>query len=150
MIRTLQRLGICRHPGGGNQRLSMLPSRGTQHRFVGDQIYVGRTQLPSAMTARLIRLAAFQNPEFYRTQSSGCRPSASRESFRAPNSMVNAVNAQNLTLPSGTAKTGDPQYTVLTNATPSTIDELNDIPIKTASATGTISRLCASSMMLAF
>jgi multidrug efflux pump subunit AcrB len=35
-------------------------------------------------------------------------------------------------LPSGAAKIGDTQYTVLTNATPSTIDELNDIPIKTA------------------
>jgi superfamily II DNA or RNA helicase len=36
---------------------------------VADQIYIDRTQLPSAMTARLIRLAAFQNPEFYRAQS---------------------------------------------------------------------------------
>ncbi len=34
-----------------------------------DQIYVDRTALPSAMTARLIRLAAFQNPEFYRAQA---------------------------------------------------------------------------------
>ena len=36
---------------------------------VADQIYVDRTGLPPAMTARLIRLAAFQNPEFYRAQS---------------------------------------------------------------------------------
>jgi multidrug efflux pump subunit AcrB len=34
-----------------------------------------------------------------------------------PLDVVNAVNAQNLTLPSGTAKMGDTQYTVLTNAT---------------------------------
>lgn len=34
-----------------------------------DQLYIDRTELPSAMTARLIRLAAFQNPEFYRAQS---------------------------------------------------------------------------------
>ncbi len=47
-----------------------------------------------------------------------------------PLDVVNAVNAQNLTLPSGTAKIGDTQYVVRTNATPSTIDELNDIPIK--------------------
>jgi multidrug efflux pump subunit AcrB len=47
-----------------------------------------------------------------------------------PLDVVNAVNAQNLTLPSGTAKIGDTQYTVLTNATPATIDDLNDIPIK--------------------
>jgi superfamily II DNA or RNA helicase len=36
---------------------------------LADQIYVDRTALPPAMTARLIRLAAFQNPEFYRAQS---------------------------------------------------------------------------------
>ncbi len=36
---------------------------------VADQLYIDRTDLPSAMTARLIRLAAFQNPEFYRAQS---------------------------------------------------------------------------------
>ena len=44
-----------------------LPSKITI--VVADQIYVDRTGLPSAMTARLIRLAAFQNPEFYRAQS---------------------------------------------------------------------------------
>jgi multidrug efflux pump subunit AcrB len=49
-----------------------------------------------------------------------------------PLDVVNAVNAQNLTLPSGTAKMGDTQYAVLTNATPSTIDDLNNIPIKTS------------------
>src|ERR1700754_440693 len=35
-----------------------------------------------------------------------------------PLDIVNAVNTQNLTLPSGTAKIGDTQYTVRTNATP--------------------------------
>jgi multidrug efflux pump subunit AcrB len=49
-----------------------------------------------------------------------------------PTDVVNAVNAQNLTLPSGTAKVGYKQYTVRTNATPETIDDLNDIPIKVA------------------
>jgi multidrug efflux pump subunit AcrB len=47
-----------------------------------------------------------------------------------PMDVVTAVNAQNLTLPSGTAKLGDTQYVVRTNATPSSIAELNDIPIK--------------------
>jgi superfamily II DNA or RNA helicase len=36
---------------------------------IADQIYIDRTNLPPAMTARLIRLAAFQNPEFYRAQA---------------------------------------------------------------------------------
>jgi multidrug efflux pump subunit AcrB len=40
-----------------------------------------------------------------------------------PLDVVNAVNAQNLTLPSGTAKIGDTQYTIRTNATPPTIEE---------------------------
>src|SRR5882724_3802675 len=47
-----------------------------------------------------------------------------------PTDVVNAVNAQNLTLPSGLAKIGDTQYTVRTNAMPVTIDDLNNIPIK--------------------
>jgi len=49
-----------------------------------------------------------------------------------PLDIVNAVNTQNLTLPSGTAKIGDIQYTVRTNATPATIDDLNQIPVKFA------------------
>src|SRR5260370_12594942 len=46
--------------------------------------------------------------------------------------MVNAVNTQNLTVPSGTAKIGDTQYTVRTNATPASINDLNMIPVKFA------------------
>ena len=44
-----------------------LPSKITI--VVADQLYIDRTDLPPAMTARLVRLAAFQNPEFYRAQS---------------------------------------------------------------------------------
>ena len=47
-----------------------------------------------------------------------------------PLDVVNAINAQNLTVPSGTSKIGDIQYTVRTNALPSTIDDLNNIPVK--------------------
>ncbi len=42
----------------------------------------------------------------------------------------NAINAQNLTLPSGTAKIGDIQYKVQMNNTPSALEALNNIPIK--------------------
>jgi multidrug efflux pump subunit AcrB len=49
-----------------------------------------------------------------------------------PLDIVNAVNTQNLTLPSGTAKIGDIQYTVRTNATPATINDLNMMPVKFA------------------
>jgi multidrug efflux pump subunit AcrB len=47
-----------------------------------------------------------------------------------PLDVVNAVNSQNLTVPSGTAKIGDTQFAVRTNAVPSTIDDLNNIPVK--------------------
>src|SRR5437660_12162037 len=46
-----------------------------------------------------------------------------------PLQVVNAVNAQNLTLSGGTAKIGKTQYTVRTNAMPPTIAALNDIPV---------------------
>ncbi|SFF20409.1 hypothetical protein SAMN04488523_12915 [Sulfitobacter brevis] len=36
---------------------------------IADQIYIDRSELPSAMIAQLVRLAAFQNPEFYRAQA---------------------------------------------------------------------------------
>jgi superfamily II DNA or RNA helicase len=36
---------------------------------VADQVYVDRTDLPPALIAQLVRLAAFQNPEFYRAQA---------------------------------------------------------------------------------
>jgi superfamily II DNA or RNA helicase len=35
----------------------------------GDLVYVDKENLPSAMLNRLLRLAAFQNPEFYRAQA---------------------------------------------------------------------------------
>ena len=49
-----------------------------------------------------------------------------------PLDIVSAVNTQNLTLPSGTAKIGDTQYSVRTNATPVALDDLNNIPVKFA------------------
>jgi multidrug efflux pump subunit AcrB len=47
-----------------------------------------------------------------------------------PLDVVNAVNVQALTLPSGLAKIGDTQFTVRTNALPTTIADLNNLPIK--------------------
>jgi multidrug efflux pump subunit AcrB len=47
-----------------------------------------------------------------------------------PLDIVNAVNTQNLTLPAGTAKIGNTKYTVRTNATPASIADLNNIPVK--------------------
>jgi multidrug efflux pump subunit AcrB len=44
--------------------------------------------------------------------------------------VVNAVNAQNLVQPQGTAKIGDREYDIALNSSAKTIDELNDVPVK--------------------
>jgi multidrug efflux pump subunit AcrB len=54
--------------------------------------------------------------------------------------VINAVNAQNLILPSGTAKIGDTEYTVALNGSPKTIDGLNAIPVKTLNGVTTFLR----------
>jgi multidrug efflux pump subunit AcrB len=51
-----------------------------------------------------------------------------------PNDIVNAVNAQNVILPSGTIKMGSLEYNVEMNGTPQTIAELNDLPVKTTNS----------------
>jgi multidrug efflux pump subunit AcrB len=48
-----------------------------------------------------------------------------------PSDVVAAINAQNLTLPSGTAKLGTHEYTVSTNSSPVDALALNDVPVKT-------------------
>ncbi len=52
----------------------------------------------------------------------------------APADIVNAVAAQNLILPSGTAKIGPTEYSVEMNGTPQTIAALNDLPVKTTNS----------------
>jgi len=53
----------------------------------------------------------------------------------SPLDVVNAISAQNLVLPSGTSKIGAFEYDVDTNSSPKTVDELNQLPIKTAGIT---------------
>src|SRR5271170_4403062 len=45
--------------------------------------------------------------------------------------IVNAINAQNLILPTGTVKLGSLEYLVEMNGSPLTMEGLNDLPIKT-------------------
>ena len=52
----------------------------------------------------------------------------------SPADIVNAVAAQNLILPSGTAKIGPTEYSVEMNGSPQTVAELNDLPVKTTSS----------------
>jgi hypothetical protein len=37
--------------------------------ILGNEIYVAKEGLPPGLRNRLVRVAAFQNPEFYRTQA---------------------------------------------------------------------------------
>src|SRR2546429_2994136 len=53
----------------------------------------------------------------------------------SPLDVVNAINAQNLILPSGTAKIGKFEYNVDMNGSPTTIAGLNNLPIKAVGGT---------------
>ncbi|HUP07037.1 MAG TPA: efflux RND transporter permease subunit [Caldimonas sp.] len=58
----------------------------------------------------------------------------------SPADVVNAINLQNLILPSGTAKIGATEYTVRMNGSPEAIGGLNDLPVRTAGGTTTYLR----------
>ncbi len=53
----------------------------------------------------------------------------------APADVVNAVNAQNLILPAGTAKFGDTEYSVKMNSSPDAITGLGELPVRTTGGT---------------
>jgi CzcA family heavy metal efflux pump len=53
----------------------------------------------------------------------------------SPLDVVNAISAQNIVLPSGTSKIGAFEYAVDTNSSPTTVAELNQLPIKTTGGT---------------
>ncbi|WP_034296556.1 efflux RND transporter permease subunit [Herbaspirillum sp. RV1423] len=50
----------------------------------------------------------------------------------SPVDVVNAINAQNLILPSGTAKFGATEYSVKMNGSPEAVAGLNDLPVRTS------------------
>jgi CzcA family heavy metal efflux pump len=53
----------------------------------------------------------------------------------SPQDVLNSVGNENLVLPGGTAKMGQFEYDVRMNASPRTVAELNDLPIKQAGLT---------------
>ena len=59
-------------------------------------------------------------------------PKALQAQGLSPADVVNAVSAQNLIVPSGTAKIDRFEYAIETNSAPSIVDQLNDLPIRTA------------------
>src|SRR6201996_8800974 len=62
-------------------------------------------------------------------------PDALRANGITPNDVLNAVNAQSLTLPSGDAKIGNTQYIVSMNALADSIATLNRLPIRQVGGT---------------
>jgi CzcA family heavy metal efflux pump len=52
-----------------------------------------------------------------------------------PVDVVNAISAQNLILPGGTAKLGSLEHQIELNASPQTVAELNDLPVRTVNGT---------------
>src|SRR3954466_7754873 len=58
----------------------------------------------------------------------------------SPADVVNAINTQNLILPSGTAKLGDTEYTVKMNGSPNEISGLGDLPVRTVNGATTYVR----------
>ena len=58
----------------------------------------------------------------------------------SPTDVINAVNAQNIILPSGTAKIGTEEFDIGLNSSPKTLKELEDIPVRTMNGTTTYIR----------
>jgi CzcA family heavy metal efflux pump len=58
-------------------------------------------------------------------------PDALRAQGLSGNDVTNAIGNQNLILPAGTQKIGDREYFVEVNASPQTIEELNNLPVTT-------------------
>ncbi|WP_321847486.1 efflux RND transporter permease subunit [Burkholderia diffusa] len=61
-----------------------------------------------------------------------------------PADIVNAVNAQNLVLPTGTAKMGQTEYRIDTNASADTVADINGLPVQTVNGATTYLREVAS------
>ena len=53
----------------------------------------------------------------------------------SPGDILSAMNAQNVVMPSGTAKIGSNEYDVRTNAAPRTLDDLSMMPVKRVNGT---------------
>ena len=67
-------------------------------------------------------------------------PQALRANGLSANDVVAAIGAQNLILPAGTEKIGPLEYFIKLNASPTQIEELNDLPIRAHGGTVTYIR----------
>src|ERR1700723_3633515 len=64
-------------------------------------------------------------------------PQALRANGLSPNDVVNAIGQQNLILPAGTEKIGPLEYYIKLNASPTQIEDLNNMPVRAQNGTVT-------------
>ncbi len=64
-------------------------------------------------------------------------PHALRANGLSPNDVVNAIGQQNLILPAGTEKIGPLEYYIKLNASPTQIEDLNNMPVRALNGTVT-------------
>jgi multidrug efflux pump subunit AcrB len=86
-----------------------------------------RTQLASVNGAQIPYPYGGKQPQI----QVDLKPEAMQAKHLTPADVVNAISVQNLILPGGTQKLGSTEYDVDLNASPKTIEELNDLPIRT-------------------
>src|SRR3982075_2352633 len=86
-----------------------------------------RTQLASVQGAQIPYPYGGKQPQI----QVDLVPEAMQAKHLTPADVVNAISVQNLILPGGTQKLGTTEYDVDMNASPKTIEELNDLPIRT-------------------
>src|SRR5215475_4181612 len=86
-----------------------------------------RTQLATVQGAALPNPYGGKQPQI----QVDLDPDALKAKGRSPNDGVNAMSGENLILPSGTSKIGGTEYDVDLNASPKSVEELNNLPIKT-------------------
>ena len=86
-----------------------------------------RTQLASVQGAQIPYPYGGKQPQI----QVDLIPEAMQAKHVTPADVVNAISVQNLILGAGTQKLGSTEYDVDINASPKTIEELNDLPIRT-------------------
>src|SRR5215467_1805888 len=86
-----------------------------------------RTQLATVQGAALPNPYGGKQPQI----QVDLDPEALKAKGLSPNDVVNAISVENLILPSGTSKIGGTEYDVDLNASPKSVEELNNLPIKT-------------------
>jgi CzcA family heavy metal efflux pump len=86
-----------------------------------------RTQLATVQGAALPNPYGGKQPQI----QVDLDPEALKAKGLSPTDVVNAMSVENLILPAGTSKIGGTEYDVDLNASPKTIEELNNLPIRT-------------------